>query len=103
MDVARSSLGRDRHWHWRERGEKAGDLLVEQVCRAGDPRLACSGERGDHDLFSALATQGHVSRGLLLRKGRIDPGLTGEKLLRRLQDFCGTVAGRGFLKRAVAL
>jgi hypothetical protein len=103
MDVARSSLGRDRHGHWGERGEKAGDLLIEQVCRAGYRRLPSSGERGDYDLFSTLSAQGHVSPGLLLWESRIDPGLTGEKLLRRLQDFCWTAAGSGFLKRAVAL
>jgi hypothetical protein len=87
----------------REGGKEAGYLLIEQVRRAGNLRLTCTWNGGNHHLFSALPAQRHMGRRFLLRKSSVDPGLAGEKVLCCPQDFGRTMRGRRFLKSAIAL
>src|SRR5882762_3949415 len=77
-----SAFGRDGEGHRPERGEESGDLLIEEVARAGNLRFSRAGNGGDHDLFSALSAQCHVRIRFLLRKGSIDTGLPRKKILR---------------------
>src|ERR1700730_7532815 len=89
----------DRQRYGRERDEEAGYLLIEQVRRAGDLGLTRARNGGDDHFFSALPTQRHVGFRFLLRKGSIDAGLAGKKVLCRAEDLGGTVRGRRFLER----
>src|SRR2546423_10150154 len=98
-----AARGGDVFGYWREGRQEPGNLLIEEVSRAGDAGGIDSRGCGNHNFFSTLAAQAHVSRRFLLGKCRVDPGLSCEKLLCGLQHLRRTRFRGGFLQNTLTL
>src|ERR1700694_1019326 len=86
-----------------QRRQEPGDLLIEEVCGAGNFRPSRVGKGRDDDFFSALSAQSYVSGAFLFGKCGVNTVLSGEKGFRRRQCFGWRQCSGGLLKGAVAL
>ena len=86
----------------RERRQESGDLLIEQVRRAGDLGAPGVGKRANYDLFPALPPHRDVGGALLLWERRIDPVLARKESLRLVQRLRGREARGRLLNGSAA-
>src|ERR1700682_1999380 len=87
----------------RQRRQKPGDLLIEQVCRPGYLRPSSVREGRNYHFFSPLPAQRHVPGRLLFGECGVRPVLRREKEFRGRQYLGRSQCSGGLLNGAVAL